>query len=271
MIAFAVAVRCGARTSWFGRPLHERGLPVTLPGGAEALLEAGQEHVMLLIRQTLLRRHLSAERYAALEAAAPNRSLPADTETVGALAAWLTGLLDRTHGAPEMLRHPAIIATLETELVTGLSRTPSLPEGERRAPLSLRRRGFDRAIAHIRHADLATLDTAELCAAAAVSPRTLEYAFREELGLSPAAFIRRLRLHALRRALLASALGESTVTELAHQLGFSQLGRLAGTYRRVFGEPPSATLARSYRDEAPRLLVTQPWRFRDRIGIAASG
>lgn len=35
MAPFAVAVRSGARTSWFGRPLHERGLPATLPGGAE--------------------------------------------------------------------------------------------------------------------------------------------------------------------------------------------------------------------------------------------
>jgi AraC-like DNA-binding protein len=271
MVAFAVAVRPGARTSWFGRPLHERGLPVTLPGGVEALLEAGQEHIMLLIRKTLLRRHLSAEGYAALEAAALSRLLPADAETLGALAARLTGLLTRTHRAPEMLRHPAVIGTLETELVTGLSRVPSLTEGEHRAPLSLRRRGFDRAIECIRHADLATLNTAELCAAAAVSARTLEYAFREELGLSPAAFIRRLRLHALRRALLASALGESTVTELAYHLGFTQLGRLAGTYRRTFGEAPSATLARPNRDEAPRLWATQPVQTADGTGIAARG
>jgi AraC-like DNA-binding protein len=271
MVAFAVVVRPGARTSWFGRPLHERGLPVTLPGGVEALLEAGQEHIMLLIRKTLLRRHLSAEGYAALEAAAFGRLLPADAETLGALAARLTGLLTRTHGAPEMLRHPAVIATLETELVTGLAQVLSLSGGEPRAPLSLRRRGFDRAIACIRHADLATLDTAALCAAAAVSARTLEYAFREELGLSPAAFIRRLRLHALRRALLASALGESTVTELAYHLGFTQLGRLAGTYRRTFGEAPSATLARPNRDEAPRLWATQPVQTADGTGIAARG
>jgi AraC-like DNA-binding protein len=271
MVAFAVAVRPGARTSWFGRPLHERGLPETLPGGVEALLEAGQEHIMLLIRQTLLRRYLSAEQYAGLEAAASSRLLPAGAETQAELADWLTGLLTRTHGAPEMLRHPAVIAALETELVNGLARILRLTEVEHRAPRSLRRRGFDRAIACIRHADLATLDTAELCAAAAVSARTLEYAFREELGLSPAAFIRRLRLHALRRALLASALGESTVTELAYQLGFTQLGRLAGTYRRTFGETPSATLAHPYHDEAPRLLATQPVRTADGIGIAVRG
>jgi len=271
MAAFVVPVRSGARTSWFGRPLHERGLPVTLPGGAEALLEAGQEHIMLLIRKTLLRRYLSAQGYAALEAAALSRLLPADAETLAALAARLRGLLTRTHGAPEMLRHPAAVATLETELVTGLVPMLSPTEGERRVPLSLRRRGFDRAIECIRHADLATLDAADLCVAAAVSPRTLEYAFREELGLSPAAFIRRLRLHVLRRALLASALGESTVTELAYHLGFTQLGRLAGTYRRTFGEAPSATLARPLHDEAPRLWPTQPVRTSNGIGIAVAG
>jgi AraC-like DNA-binding protein len=99
----------------------------------------------------------------------------------------------------------------------------------------------------------------------------VEYAFWEELGVSPAAFIRRLRLHELRRALLASVLGESTVTELAYHLGFTQLGRLAGTYRRLFGEAPSATLARPYRDEAPRLWATQPVRTADGIEIAVRG
>lgn len=170
-----------------------------------------------------------------------------------------------------MLRHPAAVATLETELAIGISGALSLREVGRRAPPSLRRRGFDRAIEHIRRADLANLETDALHAAAAVSPRTLEYAFREELGLSPAAFVRRLRLHALRRALLASALGESTVTELAFHLGFTQLGRLAGAYRNRFGESPSATLARPYRDEAPRLWAAEPNRASDGTRIAARG
>lgn len=235
MLAFAVTVRPGARTSWFGQPLHERGLPATLPGGAEAVLEAGQEHIMVLIRQTLLRQHLSAERVAALERAAYSRLLPTSAETLAGLGTWLMCLLTRTHGAPEMLR----------------------------------RRGFDRAIEYIRRADLETLDTTALHEAADVSPRTLEYAFREELGLSPAAFVRRLRLHALRRALLASALGESTVTELAFHLGFTQLGRLAGTYRNRFGESTSATLARPYRDEAPRLWAAQPNQAPEGARIAA--
>ena len=34
----------------------------------------------------------------------------------------------------------------------------------------------------------------------------------------------------------------ATVTEVAAQFGFGNLGRLAGTYREYFGEAPSQTL-----------------------------
>jgi AraC-like DNA-binding protein len=51
---------------------------------------------------------------------------------------------------------------------------------------------------------------------------------------------------------LARQLGEATIGDLAHHLGFTQLGRLAGEYHMLFGEPPSATLARPFSNEAPR-------------------
>jgi AraC-like DNA-binding protein len=150
-----------------------------------------------------------------------------------------------------MLQHPAAVQALERELVMGLAQALELPLGrERPSRSSVRQRGFDRAIEHIRYADLTSLDTMTLSVVAGVSPRTLEYAFRENLGLSPGAFVRQLRLHALRRELLASRLGKSSVTELAYHLGFTQLGRLAGDYRRVFGELPSATLARPFLGDA---------------------
>ncbi len=258
MLCCAVQVRSGDHTSYFNRPLHERGVPIMLPGAAEAVLDAGQRHIMVLLRLSLVRRYLGVERVAALVSAAATHLLPACTKTVTRLGAWLTELLGRTHKAPEMLRHPAAVESLERELVTELADALQPREPQMSMRPSLRQRGFDRAIDYIRHADLAATDPAALCAAAAVSPRTLEYAFQENLGLSPAVFIRRLRLHALRRELLASALGESTVTDLAYHLGFTQLGRLAGDYHRTFGELPSATLARPFHDDAPHLWAAWP-------------
>ncbi|MBV5272713.1 MAG: AraC family transcriptional regulator [Lamprocystis purpurea] len=253
MLACAVPVKPGSQTSYFRRPLHERGLPATLPTGLEAVLDQGQEHLLFLVQLFLLDQHLPPEQAGLLKAGAEANLLPAGTETVRGLGCWLNGILARVHGSPEMLRYPAAVAALERELVLGFAARVLPPECctlPRRK--SRRRRGYDRAIEAIRYADLTTLELGGLCAAAGVSARALEYAFRENLGVSPGAFIRQLRLHALRRALLASAAGESTVTELAYDLGFTQLGRLAAHYRCVFGEPPSTTLARPFPgDDSP--------------------
>jgi AraC-like DNA-binding protein len=40
----------------------------------------------------------------------------------------------------------------------------------------------------------------------------------------------------------------ATVTEIATGLGFVELGRFSVEYRRMFGESPSETLHRSFRD-----------------------
>lgn len=81
--------------------------------------------------------------------------------------------------------------------------------------------------------------------------------YRENLGVSPGAFMRQLRVHALRRTLVPKATGESTVTDLAYHLGFTELRRLARDYRRAFGEVPSPTLARSFPGDAPPFWTGQ--------------
>jgi AraC-like DNA-binding protein len=225
-----------------------------LPGAAEAVFDACQRHLMLLVRRTLLRSLLTEEQWTRLESTAARRCLGAPPPIRDRLGLSLGGLLSRVLHAPSMLHHHAAVQALEEETVQGLFNAVSLPAGqEPPARASMRRRGFDRAIEHIRQAGLTRLSLPTLSAAAGVSPRTLEYAFQEQLGLSPASFVRMLRLHALRRALLAGRLGVSTVTEVAHHLGFTQLGRLAREYRLAFGERPSATLARPLRDDTPSL------------------
>jgi len=85
----------------------------------------------------------------------------------------------------------------------------------------------------------------ELCRVAGVSQRTLEYGFRDLLGVTPVRYLKLLRLNRVRRSLVRRRSEDETVTSVAVRSGFSDLGRFAGEYRQLFGERPSDTLRRA--------------------------
>jgi AraC family ethanolamine operon transcriptional activator len=89
----------------------------------------------------------------------------------------------------------------------------------------------------------------DICIALHVPLRTLQRAFYEEVGIGPMAFLAKKRLAAARSILLRASPDETTVTRIAMNCGFWELGRFAVAYRRMFGESPSDTLAR-HRDKA---------------------
>jgi AraC family ethanolamine operon transcriptional activator len=84
----------------------------------------------------------------------------------------------------------------------------------------------------------------DLCTAAGVSERTLQYAFKEVMGLTPVNYLMRLRLHRVRQALLAATHGSTTVSAEALKWGFWHFGEFSRAYRECFGELPSDTLRR---------------------------
>jgi len=83
---------------------------------------------------------------------------------------------------------------------------------------------------------------AELSRAAGVSDRTLRAAFHDVIGVSPKQFEIAQRLRSARMALLAADPKTTTVTDVATEYGFYELGQFAGRYRHAFGELPSRTL-----------------------------
>ena len=88
----------------------------------------------------------------------------------------------------------------------------------------------------------ANIYVTDLCQAAGVSERTLEYAFKAVLGLTPVAYLTRLRLHRVRQALQAAAPGSTTISAEALRWGFWHFGEFSRAYRDCFGELPSETL-----------------------------
>jgi transcriptional regulator GlxA family with amidase domain len=81
----------------------------------------------------------------------------------------------------------------------------------------------------------------EVSRAAGISERTLRNAFRREHGISPKQYDLRERLQGVRQA-LTDGPPSITVTRIASQYGFFELGRFAGIYKSAFGESPSQTI-----------------------------
>src|SRR5262249_45497052 len=86
------------------------------------------------------------------------------------------------------------------------------------------------------------LYVAEICAAIGVSDRTLRLHCQEQVGISPHRYLWLRRMHQARRALTVANATKRTVTEIATDFGFWELGRFSVAYKRLFGEAPSATL-----------------------------
>lgn len=87
---------------------------------------------------------------------------------------------------------------------------------------------------HLREA----LSLAILAEAAGLSIRSLTAGFRAKHDLSPMKYVEALRLDAAHEALQRD---RDSVTAIATDLGFSNLGRFSAAYARRFGRPPSAT------------------------------
>ncbi|HEY6123634.1 MAG TPA: helix-turn-helix domain-containing protein [Steroidobacteraceae bacterium] len=93
--------------------------------------------------------------------------------------------------------------------------------------------------AHLR-APIALMD---LCTAAGVSTRALEYGFRDFYGLGPMAYVRNLRLCRVRHDLLDPSRNDHSVSGAARRWSFTHMGQFSHDYRALFGEMPSMTLA----------------------------
>jgi transcriptional regulator GlxA family with amidase domain len=86
------------------------------------------------------------------------------------------------------------------------------------------------------------LRVTELCRILDLSERGLRNAFYRVHGMSPTRWIKSERLQGVRNALVQYKTPQTTVTSVAAEYGFYELGRFAAIYKDAFGEAPSDTL-----------------------------
>jgi len=166
---------------------------------------------------------------------------------------WYTSAVGHaSSGFPEDLRtllasvysgEKHIAAALEARLLSWLR--AALSDAERpddQVTVLPRRRMAVERVRRFIHEHLAeSMTLAELCSHAHLQARSLEYGFRDLVGLSPFKYIKMLRLGEVRRRLQASSAAERSVSEVALDCGFCHLSQFAADYKRVFLERPSAT------------------------------
>lgn len=143
-------------------------------------------------------------------------------------------------------------AALQAHLLAWLrSINVETPHPEFAAHALPRRRMAVERVRRFIHEHLAeSMTLADLCHHAHLQARSLEYGFRDLVGLSPFKYIKMLRLAEVRRRLQASNAGERSVSQVALDCGFSHLSQFAADYKRAFLESPSAT-ARSIDSRRP--------------------
>jgi AraC-like DNA-binding protein len=101
----------------------------------------------------------------------------------------------------------------------------------------------------------------QLCATVGASYTMLRDCCQDYLGMSPKRYLWLRRMQLVRRALQSADAEKTTVTEIATDYGFWELGRFSVAYRSLFGESPSAALRRSPEDIKPAEIVAPAWKF----------
>jgi AraC-like DNA-binding protein len=239
-----------ARGTVNGLPVRP-GLLLAVEPGAEVtfVTATGWESISFLLSPAEVVAHLTARRRER-EFHLPRgvEALQMDSRQVRALFDWGKRLAQTGAHAPALFemkeeRLAAEADLLETLLVTLRGASDLAPtRGD------LTRQAQSRIVKAAEACALAKAESrlyvTDLCRAAAVSERTLEYAFKEVLGLSPMAYLTRLRLHRARKTLLSATPRSTTVSAEALKWGFWHFGEFSRAYKACFGEAPSETLRR---------------------------
>lgn len=222
-------------------------LPTTM------IWEAGCRQLLVQIERRALSRHLArligdgVERPLTFTGA-----MAMDSPAGASLAALLRHLVAEADAGRPMLGAGSHLGRqIEAALMTGLleahchNYSSLMGRAGQAAPAPrLVRRAEEYMLAHIEQS--LTLD--DVAAAAGVSARGLQYAFRRFRDTTPMGFLRNARL-ARAHAELQSAAPGTTVTDVAIRWGFMHFGRFAECYRKRYGCTPRQTLQQALRNE----------------------
>jgi len=162
---------------------------------------------------------------------------------------------------PEAVASPLVMAATARVLATTVLAV--FPNTVLSGPAAADRRGdgpaaLRRAVSFIDDHAQADITVADIAAAAHVTARAIQFAFRRHLDTTPTAYLRQVRLARAHAELLTADPGDGqTVTGIAARWGFPSASRFTSCYREMYGIPPSHTLRQRQLPAAPKLEETR--------------
>jgi AraC-like DNA-binding protein len=234
-----------------GLPVRPEQVLASMPGiEVEFVVAAGYESISFLLPPDQIRAQLRG-RHREDEFRIPHgvELLTPSPATARGLYRWGRRLTEMAARQPEMFDMQQTESAAQVELLENLVAVLGSAVQVESTPRDLTRQVHSRVVRIAE--DYALSHTAErlqvtdLCEAAGVSERTLQYAFKEVMGMTPIAYLTRLRLHQVRKSLRTATHASTTVTTEALRWGFWHFGDFSRAYKECFGELPSDTLRRS--------------------------
>jgi AraC family ethanolamine operon transcriptional activator len=235
VLALGVPLRCDGSSVFCGALSHRDALHV-FSGRSGFEFRTGSDHVMMGIE---LEPELANTLYPWGNEALRGREsglLSADQLALDNLRQVMLMLFETAHTTPALFELPALRAGMVdtlVEKVTALNIAASPSD----TPHDVHWHLVQQTRALVQSQLQMPPTVGELCTHLGVSRRTLQNAFQRILGISPLAYLRAIRLGAVRQALKTAA----SVTEAATDLGFWHFGHFAKDYQAMFGELPSQT------------------------------
>jgi AraC-like DNA-binding protein len=171
----------------------------------------------------------------------PRPASPADRDQ------WtnISGYIDTLMANPEAAASPLITGISARLLATAIlvvfpntcDTDPAARDRNDASTATLRR-----AIAFIDEHAAQDISLADVAAAAHVTIRAVQIAFRRHYGTTPTGYLRRIRLERARQELLAADPARESVTAVAYRWGFVSPGQFSAAYRQAYGVTPDQTL-----------------------------
>lgn len=231
-----------ATVTWCGNRLDRQNFAATGDSREiEFSVENRASNAVVLIEPGMLARAVGEESVEVVR-----RAKKLDVGTAGSrFVGIVKNMLSRFEAQPDLLDRPAIASRAVSALMSGVEDCfaelyPGRTEQQKRS----RGEVVHEAILHV-HSSGKPISAWEMAQAVGVSQKTLELAFRAVMNTTPGKYLALTRLNSAHHALAHASKMETTVTNVAMNLGFTHMGRFSSAYSELFGELPSDTLSQT--------------------------